>query len=137
MGGPHGTILLNPHSGDLEGTQYDARLRHPHRRADLTCRSLFMTAPLECADAFCRRFGLNAPIIQAPMAGACPPELAAAVASAGGMVRLTSMPNAQQWLRPARPSCLPRWASMRELAGSAGIIMIEGADNTARIREQS
>ena len=37
------------------------------------------------AEAFCARFGLAAPILQAPMAGACPPTLAAAVANAGGM----------------------------------------------------
>lgn len=37
------------------------------------------------ADAFCRRFGLRVPILQAPMAGACPASLAAAVANAGGM----------------------------------------------------
>jgi len=34
---------------------------------------------------FCRRFGLRVPILQAPMAGACPVGLAAAVANAGGM----------------------------------------------------
>jgi nitronate monooxygenase len=34
---------------------------------------------------FCDRFGLRVPILQAPMAGACPPELAVAVAEAGGM----------------------------------------------------
>src|SRR5579875_3686538 len=37
------------------------------------------------AEAFCRRYGLRVPILQAPMAGACPPELAIAVANAGGM----------------------------------------------------
>jgi nitronate monooxygenase len=37
------------------------------------------------ARALCDRFGLRAPILQAPMAGACPPGLAAAVANAGGM----------------------------------------------------
>ena len=37
------------------------------------------------AEAFCARFGLRAPILMAPMAGACPPPLAAAIASAGGM----------------------------------------------------
>ncbi len=37
------------------------------------------------AAAFCRRFGLTAPVLQAPMAGACPPELAVAVTRAGGM----------------------------------------------------
>lgn len=35
--------------------------------------------------AFCTRYRLRAPVLQAPMAGACPPELAAAVAEAGGM----------------------------------------------------
>src|SRR5689334_14812058 len=34
---------------------------------------------------FCRRFGLRVPILQAPMAGACPPALAIATANAGGM----------------------------------------------------
>src|SRR5437868_5985084 len=37
------------------------------------------------AEAFCRRFGLRVPILQAPMAGASPVGLAAAVANAGGM----------------------------------------------------
>src|SRR2546423_11974927 len=37
------------------------------------------------AEAFCRRFGLRVPILQAPMAGACPVGLAAAIANAGGM----------------------------------------------------
>ena len=37
------------------------------------------------AEEFCQRFGLTVPILQAPMAGACPVSLAAAVANAGGM----------------------------------------------------
>src|SRR5437763_4445490 len=41
--------------------------------------------PLERADAFCRRFGLRVPFLQASMAGAGPVGLAAAVANAGGM----------------------------------------------------
>ena len=41
--------------------------------------------PAARARAFCDRFGLAVPILQAPMAGACPPALAAAVANAGGM----------------------------------------------------
>lgn len=44
-----------------------------------------MTSAFERATTFCERFGLNVPILQAPMAGACPPELAIAVANAGGM----------------------------------------------------
>ena len=39
----------------------------------------------ERARVFCHQFGLRCPIVQAPMAGACPPELAIAVAQAGGM----------------------------------------------------
>ena len=42
-------------------------------------------SPSTRADAFCRRYGLRAPILEAPMAGACPVALAAAVANAGGM----------------------------------------------------
>lgn len=44
-----------------------------------------MTSARARADAFCARFGLRLPILQAPMAGAAPPALAAAVANAGGM----------------------------------------------------
>ena len=42
-------------------------------------------SPRARADRFCARFGLRVPVLQAPMAGACPPALAAAVANAGGM----------------------------------------------------
>jgi nitronate monooxygenase len=34
---------------------------------------------------FCDRYGLRMPVLSAPMAGACPPALAVAVAEAGGM----------------------------------------------------
>ncbi len=34
--------------------------------------------------AFCEQYNLSAPILLAPMAGACPPELSVAVANAGG-----------------------------------------------------
>jgi nitronate monooxygenase len=39
----------------------------------------------ERVDEFCERYHLRVPILQAPMSGACPPELAVAVAEAGGM----------------------------------------------------
>ena len=39
----------------------------------------------ERASDFCSRFGLRVPILLAPMAGACPPSLSAAVANAGGL----------------------------------------------------
>lgn len=41
--------------------------------------------PLGRAARFCAEYGLQAPILLAPMAGACPPGLSAAVANAGGM----------------------------------------------------
>lgn len=44
-----------------------------------------MATPLARAQSFCDRFGLRVPILMAPMAGACPPALAIAVAQAGGM----------------------------------------------------
>src|ERR1051325_11060266 len=53
-------------------------------------------SPRERAEAFCRHFGLRVPILQAPMAGACPVGLAAAGANAGGMGglgALTTAPN--------------------------------------------
>ncbi len=37
------------------------------------------------AAAFCGRYGLDAPILLAPMAGACPPSLSIAIAKAGGL----------------------------------------------------
>ncbi len=44
-----------------------------------------MSAARARARAFCETFGLRLPILQAPMAGAAPPALAAAVANAGGL----------------------------------------------------
>ncbi|MBX3186587.1 MAG: nitronate monooxygenase [Labilithrix sp.] len=43
-----------------------------------------LRAPLARAATFCERFGLRAPILLAPMAGACPVSLSLAVTSAGG-----------------------------------------------------
>src|SRR5215211_4815725 len=42
-------------------------------------------AIVERVQAFCETYGLRVPILQAPMSGACPPALAAAVANVGGM----------------------------------------------------
>lgn len=44
-----------------------------------------MITPLVRAAAFCEPYGMQAPILMAPMAGACPPELAIAVANGGGL----------------------------------------------------
>ncbi|HWN32614.1 MAG TPA: nitronate monooxygenase [Pseudonocardia sp.] len=60
---------------------------------------------------FCERYRLRLPILQAPMAGACPPELAIAVAEAGGM-------GAGGMLLDT-PARIADWA-VRVRAGSAG-----------------
>src|SRR3989442_355691 len=59
--------------------------------------------PLARAEAFCQRFGLRVPILQAPMAGACPVGLAAAVANAGGMGGLGALMTS--------PDGIAAWAS--------------------------
>jgi len=51
-------------------------------------------SPRQRAADFCRRFGLRVPILMAPMAGACPAGLAAAVANAGGMGGLGTLMTA-------------------------------------------
>jgi nitronate monooxygenase len=51
-------------------------------------------SPRERAAAFCRDFGLRVPILMAPMAGACPVGLAAAVGNAGGMGGLGALMTA-------------------------------------------
>ena len=60
----------------------------------------------ERAIRFCRRFGLRVPILQAPMAGACPASLASAVANAGGMGGLgaltTPLDGIAAWVREFR-----------------------------------
>ena len=64
---------------------------------------------------FCDAYGLRVPILQAPMAGACPPELAVAVAEAGGMgaagVVLDQPDRINDWTRRFR-------------AGSAGAVQL-------------
>jgi nitronate monooxygenase len=44
-----------------------------------------MTSYRDRVQAFCARFGLRLPILLAPMAGACPPSLSAAITNAGGL----------------------------------------------------
>jgi nitronate monooxygenase len=60
----------------------------------------------ERATRFCRSFGLRVPILQAPMASACPASLASAVANAGGMGglgALTTPPDdIADWVREFR-----------------------------------
>ena len=55
------------------------------------------------AQAFCTRFGLATPSLMAPMAGACPPALAAAVANAGGMGAMGALTS--------DPAAIAAWAA--------------------------
>ena len=41
--------------------------------------------PLERAEEFCQDYELKIPILMAPMAGACPADLAASISNAGGI----------------------------------------------------
>ena len=60
-------------------------LQRPPLHPDVRSRRRVSVSVQGRVEEFCRRFGLRVPILQAPMAGACPPALAIAVASAGGM----------------------------------------------------
>jgi nitronate monooxygenase len=55
--------------------------------------------PRSRAEAFCTRFGLRTPILQAPMASASPAPLAAAVASAGGMGGFGALTSSPEQIR--------------------------------------
>jgi nitronate monooxygenase len=59
--------------------------------------------PRDRAAAFCEQYGLERPILLAPMAGACPVSLSVAVANAGGMGALgalvTPPPGIAAWAR--------------------------------------
>jgi nitronate monooxygenase len=55
------------------------------------------------AMAFCQQFGLQLPILEAPMAGACPVELAVAVAESGGMGAMGALLSS--------PKTITEWAA--------------------------
>lgn len=61
---------------------------------------------LRRADAYAARLGIKVPILLAPMAGACPPSLAIAVAKAGGLgacgVLLMQPPEVAEWVAEFR-----------------------------------
>jgi nitronate monooxygenase len=63
-------------------------------------------SPLARVHRFCARYGLQAPILLAPMAGACPVGLSIAVANAGGMgamgALLTPPDGIREWVRDFR-----------------------------------
>lgn len=56
-------------------------------------------APRERATRFCEEYGLTCPVLLAPMAGACPPALSAAVANAGGMGAMGALMSSPEAIR--------------------------------------
>lgn len=62
--------------------------------------------PRQRAATFCQRYGLEAPILLAPMAGACTARLSIAVANGGGMGAMgaltTEAPGIHDWVREFR-----------------------------------
>ncbi len=71
-----------------------------------------MPRSLDRARAFADRFGLQIPVLMAPMAGSSPPALAAAVAEAGGMGACGAMPFG--------PDGIADWmARFRQMSGGA------------------
>lgn len=68
-------------------------------------------SPRERALGFCKEYGLEVPILLAPMAGACPASLSIAVANAGGMGAMGGL------LSP--PAAIREWAAEFR-AGSRG-----------------
>lgn len=59
--------------------------------------------PVARAERFCQRYGLQLPILLAPMAGACPVALSIAVANAGGMGAMGALAT--------EPDGIARWAA--------------------------
>lgn len=87
---------------------------------------------------FCDRFGLRLPILEAPMAGACPPPLAVAVARAGGMgangVVLDPPERIADWVRRFREALAPQDGPL-QLNIWIPDPPVEAAERTAAARE--
>ena len=65
-----------------------------------------ISQPRDRAAAFCAKYGLQLPILLAPMAGACPASLSIAMANAGGMgamgTLMTKPPGIRAWVKEFR-----------------------------------
>ena len=67
---------------------------------------------LAAAEAFCAAYGLRAPVLLAPMAGACPPSLSRAVARAGGLGACGAL--------LMQPEFIAAWAAELRAGGAEG-----------------
>jgi nitronate monooxygenase len=88
------------------------------------------------AEAFCERYGLQAPILMAPMAGSCPPALAAAVANGGGMGGMGALMDA--------PEAIAAWVGAFRAASNGAFQInvwipdpppVRDPDREARVRD--
>ncbi|GAA1847301.1 nitronate monooxygenase [Pseudonocardia ailaonensis] len=89
---------------------------------------------LQRVDEFCERYGLTVPVLEAPMAGACPPELAVAVAQAGGM--------GANGVVLDRPDAIAAWVARFRAAGGGPLqlnvwVPDEPVDDPARVEAAS
>ncbi len=67
------------------------------------------------AKTFCEAYGLRLPVVMAPMAGACPPALAAAVSRAGGM--------GAGGMTGDTPDGIDRWAKTVRASGNGAFML--------------
>ena len=86
---------------------------------------------LRRAASFCEGHGLRAPILMAPMAGACPPSLASAVAGAGGLGACGAVNMG--------PSQIRLWVDeFRQLSGGSGRLALNlWAPDPAPLRDEA
>ena len=88
------------------------------------------------AEGFCASFGLRIPILLAPMAGACPPSLSIAVASAGGFGAcgaITLQPAAiLEWASQFRDGCRDGIFQMNLWIPEAAPVRDPAAENAMR-----
>jgi nitronate monooxygenase len=84
-------------------------------------------AALERAQSFCRAYGLRIPVLMAPMAGACPPALAAAVARAGGLGGCGAL--------LMKPEAIGTWAATVRAATNGGFQLNLWVPDPAPVRD--
>ncbi len=78
-------------------------------------------------NSFCQRFGVQMPILLAPMAGACPPALSIAVANAGGLGSCGAL--------LLSPAAIAQWAAEFRAGSNGGFAMNLWIPDPAPVRD--
>lgn len=86
-------------------------------------------SPLDRTKVFCTAYGLRVPILMAPMAGACPAPLAAAIANAGGMGACGTL--------LMDPDAIAKWASSFRASSNGGFQLNLWIPDPAPVRDAS